>query len=194
MSLKIYLRQILIITFTSVSLAGCGGGGLFDNTPPYAAFIKIDPPPTPTIVIYSSLDLANSIYTTPLRSCLPLNIKNPSWPYNYSQLNLSSFTLNGNFTLPFGDDFSCRIQGMTGTVTSAQMTSKYALTNLNLDAASVQVTWREYWNAVVKQSGSVLISQPSNANLTCTTLMGQQIVIPGNPARDIKEELSKCLN
>ena len=194
MSFKTHLQQILAITLTSISLVGCGGGGLFDNTPPYASFVKIDPPPTPHIVIYSSLDLANSIYTTPLRSCLPLNIKNPSWPYNYSQLNISSFSLNGNFTLPFGDDFSCRIQGMTGTVTSAQMTSKYALTNLNLDAVSVQATWREYWDAVVKQSGSVLISQPSNANLTCTTLMGQQIVIPGNPARDIKNELLKCLN
>ena len=194
MSFKTHLKQILAITLASISLVGCGGGGLFDNTPPYASFTKIDPPPTPTLVIYSSLDLANSIYTTPLRSCLPQNIIHPSWPYNYSQLNLSSFSLNGNFTLPFGDDYTCRIQGMTGTVTSAQMTSKYALTNLNLDAASVQNTWREYWTAVVNQSGSVLITQPSNANLTCTTLMGQQIVIPGNPARDIKNELLKCLN
>ena len=75
MSFKTHLKQILAVTLASISLVGCGGGGLFDNTPPYASFVKIEPSPTPNIVIYSSLDLANSIYTTPLRSCLPLNIK-----------------------------------------------------------------------------------------------------------------------
>lgn len=173
-----------------LSLFGCGGGD-----PPSASFVKVTPPPTPSIVIYKAFDLAISASTSQLLSCQAKNIINPSYPYNYTFLSFGSgFSLTGNFTLPYGDDFTCRVQGMTGTVSSAALTSNYALSNLNIDAASAQVTWREFWAAVLAQNGSLLISQPSSASITCTTLFGQKLTILGSPARDIKNEMQSCLN
>ena len=190
-------------------LTACGGGVFGDSKPASATYVRLANPPTPSIVAYSSFDLADSILADHggfsggnLNDCQAKNIINPDWPYNYGVVHVSALTLdffiNGSFTLPFGDDFTCNTNGMTGTISSASTrrsgSNVYYLNNLNMDAASIQNTWREFWQTVLAQTGTISISQPSNASITCTNLMGQHLTIAASPARDISNEIRACVN
>ena len=204
-----YITWIILI---QLALTACGGGLFGDSKPASASFVRLANPPTPTILSYNSFDLANSMNSGKgilgggyLVQCQSVNTAHPDWPYNTSTLQIESssgngfsFSVSGNFTLPYGDIMTCNTNGMSGTISSVAInrlgTPIYLMNNLNIDAASIQNTWREFWQSVLAKNGSIMVSQPSSAIITCTNLMGQNLSIAASPVRDISNEIRNCIN
>jgi len=198
------------LCLTALFLAGCGGGG-----DPVATYIPAAIPPTPTVTLYQSLDLSNSIATArgilggPTLIGCPTSTQTVQISNYVANMvtvnNITSygttyyFQLSGNFSLPNGGNITCNTNGMTGTIASANLldvksSQIYTLTGLNLDAIAIQNSWRDFWKLVIAQNGKVLLSQPSAATITCTNSTNQTFTIQATTSRDIAPDILKCLN
>jgi hypothetical protein len=185
----------LVVSVTAAILTGCGGGSSGGGTD--AAPVALA---DPQLAVYGTFDLSKSAQNRVLSS----TCQSPSSQLNlqqaYSRSNgtfgFYNFIVDGSFVLPNGPG-SCSISGITGVITGAAMqvdnSAVYQLTSLGIAANSIQSDYKQFWRAVLAQTGKIMVPKTSNAIITCTDSLNVQQTLALTSTGDAATFINSCL-
>ena len=69
----------------------------------------------------------------------------------------------------------------------------YQVTNLAIAANSIQSDYKQFWRAVLAQTGKVIVPKTSNAVITCTDTQNVQRTLALTSTGDAATFINSCL-
>jgi hypothetical protein len=181
-------------------LTGCGGGSSGGSSTSSGTDATPVAVADPQLAVYGTFDLSKSAQNRVLSS----TCQSPSAQLNLQQAYIRSngtfgfynFIVDGSFVLPNGPG-SCSIAGITGAITGAAMqvdnSAVYQLTSLGIAANAIQSDYRQFWRAVLAQTGKIIVSKTSNAVITCTDSLNAQRTLAFTSTGDAATFINSCL-
>lgn len=173
-----------------LSMAGCGGGGTDSK-------VAAVPVSDPVITVYGSFDLSDSTLNRVLQNCQnsasQLNLQEYTYNPSLQRYTQHNFIVDGSLVIPNG----CSLTGISGVITGVSRTvnssTTYALASLQILPSSIQTDYKQFWRAVLAQTGRVILSQSSNSQITCTDSTNHALAATLSAPGDLASFFTACL-